>query len=141
MCTQARTPVTFAPHGDRVVEVLRGIRVDRERRQLAEVRAPFEARLGDLVRLEPFAEPLLDEERLHHVLDPIRGADDAAHPCPAAPFRDVDEVAGPRIAQPLRSTVTGVPGTKYGSPTMSLPRLSARRSTTLRGGSVWGVAA
>ena len=44
MCTQSRKPIVLPTDADRVVEVLRVVRVDRERRQRSQV---------DLVRLDP----------------------------------------------------------------------------------------
>ena len=85
---------------------------------------PSRRRLGHVVRLEALAETLLDEERLEHVLDPLRRADHALDACSSA-ARSVTETRSPGSASPspLRSTVTGVPGTKYGSPIDELAAL------------------
>ena len=93
--------VALAAHRDRVVEVLRGVRVDGERRQVAEVGAALVRRLRDVVRLEALAEPLFDEECLEHVLDPLRRADDALHAGTSATQGHGDEIALARVAEPL----------------------------------------
>ena len=52
MCTQARSPSPSRAERERVVEVLRRLRVDRERDELAQVDAALERRLGRVVGLE-----------------------------------------------------------------------------------------
>ena len=74
--------LALGAHRDRVVEVLRRLRVDRERVQVAEVGSALEARLRQVVRLEALAQALLDEQRLEDVLDRLRRAD---HPLDARP--------------------------------------------------------
>ena len=92
--------VALADDGDRVVEVLRRLGIDRDRRQLAEVRAAFEARrgrLGDgLVRA--VLSPLV-EQSLEHGVDVIRGSEDALHTSAAAARADDGEIAGPGVAE------------------------------------------
>ena len=63
---------------ERVVEVLGGLGVDRERRQLAEVDAAVERDARRRVRLEVLARAGLDEQRLEHVLDPVGRAEHRA---------------------------------------------------------------
>jgi hypothetical protein len=52
-------PVAPAARGDRVVEVLRGLGVDRERQEVAQVDAALEARLRQVERLERAAQTLV----------------------------------------------------------------------------------
>ena len=86
---------------ERVVEVLRRLGIDRQRRQLAQVDASVERRLGRRVRLELLARALLAEQALEHVLDVLRGAEHALDArAPAQAPRD-DEVAGVDVAEPL----------------------------------------
>ena len=75
--------VGLAAERERVVEVLRRLRVDRERRQLAQVDAAVELGSGSVVRLELDPRALLDEQRLEHVLDPRRAARARARPARA----------------------------------------------------------
>ena len=92
-------PVAVGPHGDGVVEVLCGLRVDREGGQVAQVDAAVEARLGQLVRLELGARAVLDEEPLEHGLDRLRGPEHALDARAAATGDACDhEVAGARVA-------------------------------------------
>ena len=93
--------VAFAANRDRVVEVLRRVGVDRERRQLAEIGSALQARLWHVVRLEALAEALVDHERLEHVFDPLRRAEHPADARAAAALGDVDQVARPSLAQPF----------------------------------------
>jgi hypothetical protein len=90
----------LASDRDRVVEVLRGLRVDRERRQVAQVGAPLDRRLGRVVRLVALAQALLDEQRLEHVLDLGRRAEHAVDGGPP-PHAYGDEVAFARVAERL----------------------------------------
>jgi hypothetical protein len=53
------------------------------------------------VRLEPLPRPRLDQHRLEHVLDPLRGAEDALDTRPSTPARDDREIAWPRVARAL----------------------------------------
>ena len=53
------------------------------------------------MRLEALAEALLDEQRLEHVLDPVRGPHYPLDASPPAAFRDGDEIAGLGALQPL----------------------------------------
>jgi len=79
---------------ERVVEVLRRLRVDRERRQLAQIDAPVERHVRRRIRLELLTSPCLDEERLEHVLDPIGGTERPLDTCAAARTSRDDEIAG-----------------------------------------------
>ena len=84
-----------------IVEVLRRLRVDRERQLAPQIDAPFDRRLGNRVRLELDARAGLDQQRLEHVLDPLRRSDDALHARAAlAPGHD-GEVARSRLPRPL----------------------------------------
>ena len=85
--------VAVGEHGDGVVEVLRGLRVDRERGQIAEVGAPFERRLGQRVRLVRPDLAAAQEQRLEHVLDPVGAAEDALDLRAAATGAHEGEVA------------------------------------------------
>ena len=91
-------PVGLAAERERVVEVLRRLGIDGERRQLAEVDATVEARLGQRVRLELDARAVLDEQRLEHVLDPLRRAEAALDARAPAAGPDDGEIAVPEVA-------------------------------------------
>ena len=69
-------PTVLAPKRQRVVEVLRGVRVDRVGRQIAQVNPARGVGLGWIVRLEGAAGAALDEKRLEDVLDLIGRAED-----------------------------------------------------------------
>jgi len=84
-----------------VVEVLRRLRVDRERRQLAQVDAPLQRRLGQGVRLVRAALAARQEQAREHVLDPVGRAEQLIDPGPAAAGADDGEVARPGLAEPL----------------------------------------
>ena len=94
--------VPLPPERERVVVVLRRLGIDREGGQLAEVDAPVEARLGDRVRLELDARTPLDEQRLEHVLDPLRRSKRAFDAGATSTRSDDCQVAGPQVAEPLR---------------------------------------
>src|SRR3712207_7378237 len=64
-------PYTTLFRSDRVVEVLRGLRVDREGDEVAQVDAPVERRLREFVRLEPAPLALLHQQPLEHGLDVV----------------------------------------------------------------------
>jgi hypothetical protein len=87
---------------ERVVEVLRGLGVDREGQQVAQVDTAVGARLGRRVRLERLPRPALDEQCLEDVLDPVPRADARADLGAAAAGDDVDEVARLDVVQALR---------------------------------------
>ena len=95
-------PVRLAAERQRVVEVLRGVGVDRERREVAEVDPAVERRERRVVRLELDAGAALDQQRLQHVLDPPRGAERAQESRATATRADEREVAGVEIAESLR---------------------------------------
>ena len=116
--------VPFLPHGDRIVEVLRGFGVDREAELLTQVDAVGHIRLGCLVGLKLRANARVHKQPLEHDLDVLCLAELAFDACAPAAGANDDEVTGPDVAAPLSSIVTGTFGTKYGSPTNSLPRLS-----------------
>ena len=63
-------PVALGSHRQGVIEVLRGLRVDRERHQVAKVDPPVVRRLRNVERLESTAHPFLDEQGLEHALRP-----------------------------------------------------------------------
>ena len=75
---------------DRVVEVARGRRVDRERREVAEVTAAGAVGLGHTrlalhQRIEAAPQPALEHQRVEHVARDVRAPDPPLHPCsPAA---------------------------------------------------------
>ena len=103
MCTQARIPSGLAAERERVVEVLRGLRVDRERRS---ARGGRRGRRGSArgasCGSNSTARAVLDEQRLEHVLDPPRRPEPALDPRAAAAGADDREVAGLEVADPLR---------------------------------------
>jgi hypothetical protein len=84
-----------------VVEVLRGLGIDRVGREVAEVDPAVERRRRDGVGLELGAGALLDEQRLEDVLDPPRAPEPALDLRPAPAGADDGEVAGPDVAEPL----------------------------------------
>src|SRR6185503_6217708 len=86
-------PVALCAEGERVVEVLRGLRVDREGDELAEVDAALDARLGRIVRLERSAQPALNEQALEHRLDPVGRPEHLLQAGTAAAGADDGEVA------------------------------------------------
>ena len=97
ICAQA---VALADDRDRIVEVLRRLGVDGDRRQLAEVRAAFDAprgRLGDGLVRASFS-PLV-EQPLEHGTDVTRRSEDTFHTGAPATRSHDDEIAGPRIAR------------------------------------------
>jgi hypothetical protein len=94
-------PVALALHRDRVVEVLRGLGVDREREQVAQVDAALEARLAERERLERVSLPLVLEQALEHGLDPVGGPERALEPRPPSPRSDDGEVSLPHVAEAL----------------------------------------
>ena len=96
VCAQA---VALTGDRERVVVVLRRLRVDGERRQLAEVRAAFESGLGRVVRLVGAKFASLAQEALEHRLDAVGGAEDALHTGAAAPRARDDEVARAGVAE------------------------------------------
>ena len=116
--------VALAPDRDRVVEVLRRLGVDRERRAARGGRfgprgsAPA-ASCGSKPSRRPSSTSSASRTFSIRLAGPMHPLDARA----AAALGDDDEVAGRRRRSPLRSIVIGVPGTKYGSPTTSLPRL------------------
>src|SRR6266545_7307793 len=92
----------FLLHGERVVEVLRRLRVDREREQVTEV----DALGGNLRRLRVGLElgrprARVDEQALEHDLDVARLAEDALELRTAAPRPDNGKIAGPGVAESL----------------------------------------
>ena len=82
----------------RVVEVLRRLRVDRERELVSKVDAALGRRLAQLERLEPLALAFLDEQAFEHRLDRARLAEDALELRPPAPLAQDGEIAGARLA-------------------------------------------
>jgi hypothetical protein len=51
------------------------------------------------VRLEALARPCVHEQRLEHVLDPLRGTEDALHAGAAATAGNNCEIARPRVTR------------------------------------------
>jgi hypothetical protein len=95
-------PVRLAPKGERVVEVLRGVGIDRDRGQVAQVGAALAAVAWKLVRLELRARPVLGEQRLENVLDPSSAAERPFDPGAPAALRNEREVAIVDIVEALR---------------------------------------
>ena len=93
--------LALGPYRDRIVEVLRGLGVDRERVQVAQVGSALEARLRKVVRLEALPQALLDEQRLEDVLDRLGRPDHPLDARPSAALADGDEIAGLGVLQPL----------------------------------------
>jgi hypothetical protein len=77
---------------DRVVEVLRRVRVDREGGQVAEVDPPLRCRLGQVDRLQRHPRPALDQQPFEHCLDPARRPEHAFDLRPPATARDHGQV-------------------------------------------------
>ena len=100
--------------GDRVVEVARGRRVDRERRQRAQVQPPGglvlrralggRARLALDVRVEAAPQPAVEQHRLDHVAGDVRAADPAhdLRVARARPVRRDEHEVARRAAWPAR---------------------------------------
>ena len=130
MCTQARIPSgsrrnesasskSLAVSGSIVI-------VGSSRRS---TRARLEAgRLGQVVRLELDPRAPLDEQRLEHVLDPLRRAE-ALHDVrpPAAGLRRPRGRRFRARRSPSVSSISGTPGVKYGSPVRACPAGRPRR--------------
>ena len=103
MCTQARMPSVLAPERERVVEVLRRVRIDRVGQQVAQVDPVRDLGLRvSVVRLERLPRAALDEQRLEHVLDAVGRAEPLLDLRPAAAGAHDGEVAGLEVADPLR---------------------------------------
>src|SRR4029453_17872214 len=88
-------------HEDRVVEVLRRLRIDREAELVAEVDAVLECRRGRVVRLELDTRAGVDQQPLEHGAD-VTGLPERAlqlRPAPADPHHD--EIAGPDVTRTL----------------------------------------
>ena len=118
MCTNARSSSTR----ERVVEVLRRLRVDREREPVAQVDPTLQV---ELRRRRTARSPAARPPRRAALRARPRSSSPAR--ARARPARDRgpcarrrDRPGSPSV--PLRSSSNGVPGTKYGSPTRSLPR-------------------
>ena len=88
-------------HGDRVVEVLRGLRVDREAELIAQVDAVGQVGLGRLVGLEARADARVHEQSFEDDLDVFRVAELALEPRAAPAGAHDDQVAGADVAAPL----------------------------------------
>ena len=87
--------------GDRVVEVLRRLGIDRERRQLAEVNAAFERRLRCVVRLELGPRFAVDEQAFENRFDVVSFSEHSFEPRPAATGSNDREITAPGLAQSL----------------------------------------
>ena len=92
--------VSLAADRDRVVEVLGRVGVDRETDLLAEVDAAVEARGRRVVRLEVRPRPLLLEQRLEDVREPVCRPERLLEPGAPSPRGDDGKVAGPDVAEP-----------------------------------------
>ena len=93
--------VPFLLHGDRIVEVLRGLGVDREAELVAQIDAVGQIGLGRLVGLELRAHSRVHEQAFEHDLDVLRLAELALDARTAAAGADDDEVAGADVAAAL----------------------------------------
>ena len=93
--------VTLRLHRDRVVEVLCGLRVDREAELVAQVDAVTEIWLRRLVWLEVRANSCVDEQPLEHDLDVLRLAELALELRAAAAGAHDDQIAGADVAAAL----------------------------------------
>ena len=91
----------FLLHGDRVVEVLRGLRVDREAELIAQVDAVGQIGLGRLVGLEARADARVHEQSFEDDLDVFRLAELALEPRAASAGAHDDQVAGADVAAAL----------------------------------------
>ena len=91
--------VAFAADGDRVVEVLGRLRVDRERGQIPEVDAPFHVGTRRVVGLELAAGARLDQQAFEHGADVGRLAEDPLEARAAAPGAHDGEVARVGVAE------------------------------------------
>src|SRR5205085_11917929 len=89
----------LAANRERVVEVLRRLRVDREGEEVAQVDASLGGRLGRVVRLGRHAEALLGEEPVERRVDRARRPENAleSRPAPAAP--DDGEIPWASVAE------------------------------------------
>ena len=137
--------------GDRVVEVARARRVDRERRQRAQIApaagdrtdvvGPGGGRLARLVldrRVERAPQPAVDHQRLDHVARHVGAPDPARDRRPSAarvrcgrvPGAHHDQIAD-RHAAIAADTASRGPDSKNGSATRNLPRrsITATRGT------------
>src|SRR6478735_2094200 len=96
--------VVLAPKRERVVEVLRGVRIDRVGQQVAQVDPvrDLRFRIGRSVRLERLSRTALDEQRLEHVLDAIGRPEPLLDLRPAAPGTHHSQVAVLDVTDPLR---------------------------------------
>ena len=126
-------PVALTKDAQCVVEVPRVVRIDRERQHITKVdAAQFRlARVGGervgltrgfLVSLRNGSDTPMEEKPLEDGLDPAGRAKNPLDSCAATPDRDDDEVTALRVSERPRSSTSGVPGSKNGSPTTSFPR-------------------
>ena len=93
--------VALPSEGERIVEVLGRVRVDREHELVAQVDPAFIAWLGQLVGLELDARALLDEQTLEHVLDRLCRAEHALDRRSTARLPHDGEIARANLAQSL----------------------------------------
>jgi hypothetical protein len=91
-------PVSFLLHGDRIVEVLGGLGIDREAELLAQIDTFGQIGLGSLVRLELGVHTRVHEQPLEHDLDVLRLAELALDLRAAAARADDGKVSGPDVA-------------------------------------------
>jgi hypothetical protein len=97
-----------------VVEILRGLGVDREGQLAPQVDASLQRLQRRLERLEPAALALLDEQRLEDGLDPVRTAECPFQLGPSPAGTDEREVARARLAAPLAVDRDRRPGREVG---------------------------
>ena len=88
-------------NANRIVEILRGVRVDGEAQLLAQVDTIGDVRLRGFVGLEFGAGPAVDEQSLEHGLDVGRAAQLPNDARAAASGPDDDQVAGTDVAAAL----------------------------------------
>jgi hypothetical protein len=86
---------------ERVVEVLGGLRVDRERELIAQVDAAFRADRRRIVGLEPAQLAFLHEQAREDDLDPVGRPQNALDPRPPTAFAHERKVARLRFAASL----------------------------------------
>ena len=96
--------VVLAAERERVVEVLRGVGIDRVGQQVAQVDPVrnLRFRVGGGVRLERLPRAALDEQRLEHVLDAVGRSEPLLDLRPAAAGAHDREVAVLDVPDPLR---------------------------------------